>query len=175
MFDEDKPNGAFTECTLPTKDGPTSHLPFSEAAKQDPEFLPVTPDLFCCAFGPCKYYELTSVLTQEKGTGVVADQRRICKRLQDDEGDGDLTENNVDRCTAFTPPWWSYTGWKELYMVARKLQASHEVTSAGPLTLRFRFWVALMIGTILNWPMGTLRFLDVDDEPELLSDGKEGK
>jgi hypothetical protein len=146
------------------KDGPTQKHPFGEEAQSETASLPITPDLFCCLYGPCKYYEQVGVVEREKATGMTGDQRRLCRRFSDDEGEIDLSEGNIDRCTSFQPPWWSFIGWRQSWIVACKLRAAHYLTTKeGSLTLRFRFWLALALGTVLRWEEPTLQFLECRD------------
>lgn len=155
MFDSEK------ELDPKIKDGPTMSHPFADGANLDTASLPLNPDLFCCCFGPCRYYAHIGVVEKEKASGMVGDQHRICRRFSDDEGEMDLSEANVDRCWDFKPPWWSLVGWKQLWIVASKLRASQQITMAegSPVTLPLRLRIALLIGRTLQWKLPTLRFI----------------
>ncbi len=156
MFDENEVPTSLVQ----VKDGPTSHHPFDSEAQEETASLPINPDLFCCVYGPCKHYDQIGVVERERAAGKIGDQKRVCRRFGDDEGEMDLTEANVDRCTSFQAPWWSWVGWKQTWIVATKLRATHQITAeSGPATLRFRFRVAFLLGAVLHWPLPTLRYL----------------
>lgn len=166
MFPNDGESGIMSPDNLrEVKDGPTMKHPLGEEASRETASLPITRDLFCCAFGPCKHYEHVGVVERERATGMVGDQKRLCRRFTDDEGEIDLSEGNIDRCSSFQPPWWSLSGWRQLWIVATKLRGAHQLTvQEGPLTLRMRFWIALMVGTLLRWPLPTISYLDARTE-----------
>jgi hypothetical protein len=102
---------------IPGTDDRTERHPFGYMDPDDPdheamlgELQPATAMNLVCMVGPCEHYREVIIDEPTADAAQWSVLRRICRHYQDHESDWDLSEEQIQACSAYDPPWWSLRG-----------------------------------------------------------------